>query len=130
VREVKLDPNWDVPSVNVLLKRPRGRSRRAKLVFDTGASLTQIDVDLMEALGYSARDAIGTARIRGATGEPVEGYIVRLSSLTLLGRELRDISVFSYDFKNFSGLDGLLGWDVIKRLHLELDGPNGVLKVF
>jgi len=26
--------------------------------------------------------------------------------------------------------DGLLGWDVIRAFHLEMDGPTGLLKVF
>jgi len=31
---------------------------------------------------------------------------------------------------NFPGVDGLLGWDIIRLLHLELDGANGLLKIF
>lgn len=113
------------------MKSDRKLKARAKLAFDTGSALTQVDVDMIEDLGYSARNAIGTAGVKGPTGEATaSGYIVKVSSLYLFGRELRDIPVLTYDFKNFPGLDGLLGWDVIKRLHLEMDGPNGVLKVF
>lgn len=27
-------------------------------------------------------------------------------------------------------VDGLLGWDLIKHFHLEINGPEGALKVF
>ena len=53
-----------------------------------------------------------------------------LSSLFLFGKELENVKVLAYDFKNFPNLDGLLGWDLIQRLHLELNGPEHMLRVF
>ena len=28
------------------------------------------------------------------------------------------------------GIDGLLGFDLIKQMHFELNGPQGLLKIF
>ena len=100
------------------------------LVFDTGSALTQIDIDLAETLGYSVRNATDTRSVKGATGDAIEGFVFSMSNLLLFGREFNIVPVLTYDFKNFPGVDGLLGWDIIKKLHLEMDGPKGLLKVF
>ena len=130
MREVRLDSNWEIPTVEVVLGSNRKITIRASLVFDTGAGLTQLDVGLVERLGYSAQDAIETRRVKGAVGEAVEGYVVQVSKLNVLGKLLNDVPVLTYDFENFPGIDGLLGWDVIKQLHLDMNGPEGILKVY
>ena len=130
MRETQLDSGWDVPIVSVILNGKQKKNTRARLVFDTGSAFTQLDVDLVEFLGYSARDAIGLSSVKGATGEAVDGYIISMSSLFLFGKEFNNIQVLTYDFKNFSGIDGLLGWDLIKKLHLEMNGPQGMLKIY
>lgn len=130
MREVRLDPNWEIPTLEVVLGNPRKSTVRASLVFDTGAGLTQVDVGLIERLGYSANDAVEIRRVKGAVGESIEGYVVKVSRLSVFGKLLKDVPVLAYDFENFRGIDGLLGWDVIKQLHLELNGQDGILKVF
>lgn len=61
-----------------------------------------------------------------------EGYILRIDELTVLGKTFEQPVVAAYDFDNLEslGIDGLLGFDIIKQMHIELDGPKGVLKVF
>lgn len=130
MREVRLNSDWEIPTVEVVLGNGLRRTTRASLVFDTGAGMTQLDVDLVENLGYSAIDAIATRRVVGAVGESVEGYVIKMAKLNVLGKVLSNIPVLVYDFENFPGIDGLLGWDVIKQLHLDMNGPAGVLKVF
>ena len=130
MREIKLNPDWDVPQVGVVLSGRKRKTARAQLVFDTGSALTQLDVELIEMLGYSVKDAVGISGVKGATGESVQGYIISMSSIFLFGHEFKDVLVLTYDFKNFPGIDGLLGWDVIRNLHVEMNGPERVLKVF
>jgi predicted aspartyl protease len=130
MRQINLDSAWDVPLVDVVVSGVAKSRTRASLVFDTGAALTQLDVGLVERLGYSANDAIGVRRVMGAVGDPVDGYVVKLAQLHLFGKVLKEVPVLTYDFDNFLGLDGLLGWDVIRALHIELVGPGGVLRVF
>lgn len=66
MRKIKLDPSWEIPIVNVMLGNSREKTTQGKLVFDTGSGLTQIDVDHIEYLGYSARDALGIRSVKGA----------------------------------------------------------------
>lgn len=130
MRQVTLDDNWDVPFVKVILGGSSKKNARGMLVFDTGSALTQLDIDLVETLGYSARDATDIRSVKGATGDAIEGYVVPISKLLMFGKEFKNVPVLTYDFKNFPGIDGLLGWDLIKQLHLEMIGPKQTLRVF
>ncbi len=67
---------------------------------------------------------------KGATGEAVEGYTFLMSNMFLFGKEFKDVPVLTYDFKNFPSVEGLIGWGLIKRLHLEMNGPDSALKIF
>jgi hypothetical protein len=128
---VQFDRSQEIPIVDAMLKG-RTETSRTRLVFDTGSGLTQIDTGLMEELGYSARDGVSTYHILGPTGEKVAGYRVNLHLLSVFGKRFENLLVGVVDFDNFShfGISGLLGFDVIKQLHLELDGANGIFRVF
>lgn len=93
---------------------------------------TQIDTGLIEDIGYSISDAKSLMRVQAATGDAHDGYIVEVKEVMVLGKEFESVTVGVYDFVNFSryGIDGLLGFDIIKQLHLEMDGPTGELKIF
>lgn len=129
MREVRFDPSQVVPEIDA---RVSGRCRNAKvhLVFDTGSGITQLDTTILENLGYSAKDALQLMSVRGATGEAIEGYVVSIKRINVFGREFQDVPVLGYDFENFPEIDGLLGFDVIKQLHLEMDGPAGLLRIY
>ena len=122
MRQITLDEAWDVPIIKVVLGGKEAKRSRGMLVFDTGSGLTQLDTELVETLGYSARDATDIRRVKGPTGDAVEGYVFSLSNMMLLGREFKNVSILAYDFKNFPGIDGLLGWDLIKKRRFRLSG--------
>ena len=111
--------------------RVHGKRKASKvhLVFDTGSGITQLDTSIIENIGYSARDANQLMRVHGASGESMEGYVLCIKRIVLFGREFRDVPVLCYDFDNFPEIDGLLGFDLIKELHIEMDGPKGILKI-
>ena len=131
MRVVTFDPGQDIPIIDALVRGPRDY-HRVRLVFDTGAGMTQIDSTVVELLGYSPRDGEERLSVTDATGKSVEGYSIRLKELTLLGARLESPLVGTFDFSHFDNyrIHGLLGWDIIRTLHLEMDGPNGVLKIY
>ena len=131
MKTVRFDRSQDIPIIDAGLKGAH-EDGRARLVFDTGSGLTQIDTALMEELGYTAKDGIGTYHIQGHAGEELPGYKVCLRTLSVFGRRIENLIVGVIDFDNFShfGISGLLGFDVIKELHIEMNGPRGILKVF
>lgn len=108
------------------------RKRPIRLVFDTGAFMTQITTSVVEELGYSARDGVRRISAYGPSGPIDEGYAVEVKHLELFGKKFGGLIVAAYDFRNLEadGIDGLLGFDVIKQLHLEMNGPKGELVVF
>jgi hypothetical protein len=128
---INFDRSQDIPIVDVLIRGPRSQER-VRLVFDSGCGTTQIDTGLIDSIGYSARDATHNITVKGPVGDTAEGYIVKVDSLKLFGHTLSGMEVGVYDFDNFShyGIDGLLGFDIIKQMHFELDGVAGILKVF
>jgi hypothetical protein len=95
VRQVRLDPNWEVPTLEVVLGNiGKVTTVRASLVFDTGAGLTQVDVGMVERLGYSANDAV---EIKKGDRSPPSAYLsVRSAELTSKPQWLKAIlNVFS-----------------------------------
>jgi len=131
MQSLKINLEEEIPLVYTVASGPMGK-RRLKLVFDTGCGVTQIDTALLENLGYSAADGIERVVVRGPAGDPHEGYTLQLSGLLVFGHLLPSPIIAAYDFENFArfGIHGLLGWDVIKQLHIELVGPKGLLKIF
>ena len=128
---ISFDRTQDIPVVDVIVSGPRSYER-VRLVFDSGCGKTQIHTGVMESIGYSARLATRRITVRGPVGDEVEGYVVELQDFKLFGHSISGLEVGVYDFDNFSnfGIDGLLGFDLIKQMHFELNGPAGILKIF
>lgn len=129
MREIVFDRSQVIPEIDAHVQG-KTKMSRVRLVFDTGPGITQLDTAVMENMGYSAKDGEKLMRIHSAAGEAIEGYVVRVKRLSLFGIDLKDVAILCYDFDNYPEIDGLLGFDLIKQLHLEMDGPQGVLKVF
>ena len=106
--------------------------RRVALFFDTGAALTQIHASVLARIGYDSKSEVGKATMIGAGGERHDGVLIRLQRIISLGTRIENLLVGAFDFSELaeSGVDGLLGWDFIKQLHLEMHGPNGILKIY
>jgi len=94
--------------------------------------MTQIATSVIEELGYSARDGIRRISAYGPSGPIDDGYSLKISAIEVLGKQFSNIEVAVYDFNNLEaeGIAGLLGFDVIKQLHLEMNGPKGELIIF
>lgn len=127
----KINPHQSLPQVFARIRGKHG-SQRVRLVFDTGAFMTQIATSVIEELGYSARDGIRHITAYGPSGPIDEGYSVRLSGLEVLSKQFHGMEVAVYDFNNLEteGIAGLLGFDIIKQLHLEMNGPKGELIIY
>lgn len=107
-------------------------STKVHLVFDTGSAISQIDTGIIDELGYSAKAGQYITSIQGPAGDAQPGYVLTLDRLVVLGIPFDNLAVGAFDFDNYSReeLDGLLGFDVIKQLHLEMDGPKGELTIY
>ena len=128
---LKIDKDEPLPLVYAVIKGKR-KERRVRLVFDTGAFMTQLSTMVVEELGYSARDGISEVVARGPSGPLDHGYTLKVGDFHVLGGRFSNLEIAAFDFNNLQAdkIDGLLGFDIIRQLHLELNGPKGQLIVF
>jgi len=130
MREFRFRRDDEFPIVRVRITGPRKRGT-LRMVFDTGAGTTQVHTSMMEKYGFSAAMASQAISAHGPAGQIQEGYLVVAPKIEVFGKEFLDTPIGVYDFDHFEqiGLHGLLGWDVIRQLRLEMDGPEGILRV-
>lgn len=116
--------------VTAVVVGPKG-ALRAELVFDSGAANTQLHTGTLEAVGISFKNRTPDLSVLGVTGRQ-QGFSCTLTRLHLLGMRNDQLGIAAYDFSEWAedGIDGLLGWDLIRKLHFEVHGPKGTLKIF
>lgn len=131
MREYKFDPAAELPLVHALIKGPKGQLR-VTLVFDSGCALTQVHNQILETIGYTDSASSKSITISGVTGEGDAAFIVQVESLRTLGSRFDHAEIAGVDFSKWahSGIEGLLGWDIIRQFHFDMDGPAGILKVY
>lgn len=131
MREFKFDKSKSTPMIQALLVGPKA-SKKVRLIFDTGAAMTQFDISTLNRVGYSKSTSIAKAKISGISGEVEDGLIFNAQKLLVLGSKISQVPVAGFDLSHLAttGIDGLLGFDLIKLFHLEMNGPDGTLKVF
>ena len=110
---------------------PKG-ALRLQLVFDSGAAHTQVHIGTLKAVGFDYRKRQPDISVKGVTGAPEAGFTTQLSRFSVLGKRYKARQVGAFDFSEWvkDGIDGLLGWDLIEKLHFEVDGPKKILRVF
>lgn len=92
--------------VEVKLRGPRSESVR-NLVLDTGAAATTLIPEVVDDLGYSARDGNKPSRVHSAIGEE-HGYSLNVAEFSALGVTTPNFTVNVFDLDH-EGFDGLLG---------------------
>ena len=120
-----------LPVVNARLFG-KNKSKIVRLVFDTGAATTQVHTPVIDILGYSAAHGEGLISSYGPAGPIQEGYSLQVEKLRVFGKEFKQPVLSVYDFDNLAdlGLHGLLGFDLIRQMDMELKGSRGELIVY
>jgi hypothetical protein len=131
MREFRFDRTEDTPIVRAILVGPK-RSIQARLVFDSGASRTQIRASTARRLGFTDAHRIGEADLIGVEGKADLGSLYLTNLIFVLGKRFERVTIAAFPMSHLEreGIDGLLGWDIIRELRLEMDGPAGILKVY
>jgi len=130
MRNYRIRSSFGLPMVSAVIVGPKGASR-VELVFDSGAANTQLHIGTLRAIGFSFDKRAPDISVRGVTGRQ-QGFSCRIERLHLLGKKHQQLSTIAFDFSDWAegGIDGLLGWDLIEQLHIEMDGPHKTFKVF
>jgi predicted aspartyl protease len=119
------NPNADLIIIQAEIWGPTGTSQ-ARLALDTGATHSILIPELMDEIGYSARDGIQRAGVRSVIGRE-EGYLLELKTLSALGFSFANQVVMVLDLPDGDGIDGLLGLEFLKQLNLELRIQEGTI---
>jgi predicted aspartyl protease len=107
----------DLLIVEAIVTGPRG-TVSGRFVLDTGAVLTTVIPELVESIGYSARDGFNRARVHTAIGEE-EGYALRVAGLAVLGFTMPRFPVHVFDLGH-EDIHGLLGMNFLSDFNLEI----------
>ena len=100
------------------LEGPMG-ARDVKLILDTGAAMTLILPEVLDELGYSARDGEDISRISTANEAPELGYKLRVRQFQALGVGFRDFLIHAHELPSY-GVEGLLGMDFLEEFDFEV----------
>lgn len=114
--ESSFEIDGDLILIDALVVGPRGRAS-ARLVVDTGSTLTTLVPGIAEAIGYTSADRVARSVVRSAVAEE-RGYIVRVSQLTALGFTLPSLHVNVADLGH--DIDGLLGTNFLSGFNFEV----------
>jgi len=131
MRKYNISTLFGLPTVSAVLSGPK-RGKQINFLFDTGAAITQVHLGTLRSLGFSFHDRQPDASMRGVTGPIEEGFSLQVGRLFLLGRMFHDITIAAFDLGEWAeeGIDGLLGFDLIRQFHIEMLGPEEILRVY
>lgn len=119
------DPAADLIIVQAYVWSARGQERELRLVVDTGAGPTIIASDILDELGYSAREhGEQVASTRSIAGRE-QGYMLRVKQLECLGMVEQEFRVYAQDLPTGWDIDGLLGLNFLRHLNYEVRSIEG-----
>jgi predicted aspartyl protease len=107
----------DLLIVEAIVTGPRG-TVSGRFVLDTGAVLTTVIPEIVDSIGYSARDGFKRARVHTAIGEE-EGYVLRVAELAVLGFTMPRFPVHVFDLGH-EDIHGLLGMNFLGECNFEI----------
>jgi predicted aspartyl protease len=123
VKATSFDPESDLIIVTARIWGPYG-DKPLSLAVDTAATHTHIVPDILDDLGYSARDGDQATAVRSAIGsEP--GFMMRATRFAALGFTTKDFRVHVHDLPEGIGIDGLLGLSFLKQFNYEIRSAEG-----
>lgn len=95
-----------------------------RLALDSGATATMISVAPLAAVGYDP--SLAPDRVQVSTASGVEFVPrVRVTLLKALGQERSSFDILSHTLPPSAGIDGLLGLDFLRGMHLQIDFRQG-----
>ncbi len=98
----------------------------ARLLLDTGASVTQISHRLAKKLRIKKNQGV-PLEVRIANGQMVRGRKVRLKEIRVRSVRVTDVTAIVLDQEVASDTDGLLGMSFLKHFSFEVDAEKGEL---
>ena len=127
MNEIAFDPGASLIFVIGSILGPR-ESTDIRLVLDTGASQTIVRPEILDMLGYSARDGDRMASVSSPIGREF-GYTIRLRRFECLGFSFEDFSVLAMDVTDSDEIDGLPGLNFLKAFDYQICSKKGLIRI-
>lgn len=124
MRATRFNPADELIFVRGLVWGRHGRPWELSLVFDPGAALTVLAPDVLDHLGYSAREAEAITKMSSAVAEE-PGYLIRVSRFRALGHEFANFRIHAHDLPEYRGIHGLLGLNFLRQFNYEVRSQEG-----
>jgi predicted aspartyl protease len=120
-------PNANLILITARIWGPLGETG-LRFALDTGATETLVVPDILDGLGYSARDGIKITLVSGVVEEQT-GYELPVHRFSALGFELSEFLVNVQDLPPRAGIDGLLGLNFLRGFNYEVRSKEGLIRV-
>jgi predicted aspartyl protease len=125
MKVTRFSPNRDLIIVPGRVLGPRGREQSLRFAVDTGAGQTIISPELLDELGYSAREHGDQLAVTRSVVGREEGYMLRVARFTCLGFQEQDFRVYAQDLPSGWDIEGLLGLSFLRLLNYEVRSLEG-----
>lgn len=99
---------------------------RVTLMLDTGASMSVIKPTVLARLGTAPSNEHPTVTLNTANGT-VTARVVRLDSLSVGDKTVRDLTVAAVELTELPNIDGLLGMDYLRHFRFTVDQNQATL---
>ncbi len=106
---------------------PRDRQQDLRLVFGPGSAETIIAPDVLDDIGYTARQGEAITVTRSVVGKE-SGYLIRVARFRALGFEFTDFRVNALDLPERYGINGLLGLGFLRHFNYEVRSGEGRIR--
>jgi predicted aspartyl protease len=100
----------------------------AKLILDTGATMSSINVAVLRSVGYDPASATDFTQVLTGTAATSVPRIT-LNRLSALGKHQIGLGVLAYDLPTAADADGLLGLDFLRDQILTIDFRAGAISL-
>jgi predicted aspartyl protease len=108
------------------LSGPR-EARNLRLVVDCAAVATTIKTEILDAIGYSALQALARTTVTTAIGQE-RGYIIDVIEFVCFNERTPNFRVNAFDLALPDHLDGLLGLNFLDRFNYEIRSREGRIR--
>lgn len=125
--ETIFDPSDDLIVIDARIWGPRG-DVPLRLVLDTGSTAVLVLPEIVDEIGYSARDGTVITTVSSAVGVE-RGYGLRVARIEALGFALADFAIHVLDLPEQHDIDGLIGLHFLQRFNYEIRSAEGRILV-
>jgi predicted aspartyl protease len=125
--ETLFDPDAELIVVHATIRGPRG-SILARMAIDTGSAATVLVPEVLDEIGYSARDGTTRTSVTTALGNE-HGFLLRIAELEALGFTLSGFPVNVFELASRFGVEGLIGLNFLERFNYEVRSAEGRILV-